>query len=57
MRTWIVVGLLLSAMGACAPYPYYGDGYYDGYYHGPYHDRPYYRDGGYYDRDGFYHGP
>lgn len=61
MRKWIVVGLVLSSLAACAPYPYYyRDGYYrDGYYGHSYYrgsysdrDRRYYSgDGRYYDRD------
>lgn len=55
MRKWIVVGLALVSLAACAPYPYYyRDRYYDGYYRdGSYRDsyyaRPRYH--GYYDRD------
>ncbi|HXR95201.1 MAG TPA: hypothetical protein VN718_04940 [Rhizomicrobium sp.] len=59
MKKWIVVGLALLSLAACAPYPgYYRDRYYDGYYrdgyNGRYYDHPYYdRDRGY-DRDGYY---
>jgi hypothetical protein len=54
MKIWIVVGLLLSALGACAPYPYYDSYYPGGYYHGRYYDRPYH-DYGYW-HDGPYWG-
>ncbi|HKD48947.1 MAG TPA: hypothetical protein VKB67_14760 [Rhizomicrobium sp.] len=57
MKRWIVVGLALLSLAACAPYPYYyrDDGYYrDGYYGRPYYrgndyDRYYHGDGRYYD--------
>lgn len=51
MRKWIVAGLALCSLAACAPYPYY---YRDGYYGDGYYSQPYYR--GYYsDRDGSYY--
>lgn len=55
MRKWIVVGLALLSLAACAPYPYYyHDRYYDGYnrdgYYGHHHGY-YNRD---YDRDDYY---
>ena len=55
MKKWIVVGLALLSLAACAPYPYYyhdryyGGYYRDGYYRDGYYGRPAYR--GYYDRD------
>ena len=58
MKKWIVVGLALLSLAACAPYPYYyHDGYYrDGYY-GRHYDRGYYSDrDGYYRDDGRYYG-
>ena len=61
MKKWIVVGLALLSLAACAPYPYYYRDRYDDGYHGRsyqgYHDRGYY-DRGYYDRDrdGYYRG-
>ena len=56
MKKWIVVGLALVSLAACAPYPgYYSDRYYDGY-RGRYYDHPYYNRDRYYDRDGYYRG-
>ena len=55
MKKWVVMGIALLSLAACAPYPYYyRDRYDDGYYGRPaYHG---YYDRGYYDRDrdGYY---